>query len=209
MQVYEIFRSLQGETSRAGVPMDFVRLAGCDLACTYCDTPAARDASAGREMSAREVLAALPSPPLPWIAITGGEPLLQLDDVNALIAALAGTGRRVLVETCGSHSVEALDERAVRVLDVKTPGSGMAERMDRTNLVRLRPGDEVKFVLTDRTDYDWAWRVVDRHDLCARAVVLMGPARPHLDAKTVAEWILADGRPIRLNLQIHKDAGLR
>jgi len=209
MNVYEIFRSLQGETTRAGVPMDFVRLAGCDLACTYCDTAAARDPSAGRAMTVAEVLAALPSPPLPWVAVTGGEPLLQLADVNALIAALAETGQRVLVETSGAHSVAALDARAVRVLDVKTPGSGMADRMDWTNLDHLRPTDEVKFVLTDRADYAWACDVVDRHGLADGTTVLMGPARPSLDSATVAKWILEAGRPIRLNLQIHKDLGLR
>ncbi|MFO8014961.1 MAG: 7-carboxy-7-deazaguanine synthase QueE [Phycisphaerae bacterium] len=208
MNVYEIFRSLQGETSRAGVPMDFVRLAGCDLACTYCDTAAARNPSAGRQMAVPEVVAALPSPPLPWVAVTGGEPLLQLDEVNALVAALADTGRRVLVETCGAHPVAALDARAVRILDVKTPGSGMADRMVWANLDRLRPTDEVKFVLTGRADYEWACRVVDRHNLAARTVVLMGPARPSLEAATVAKWLLADGRPVRLNLQIHKDLGL-
>jgi 7-carboxy-7-deazaguanine synthase len=208
MRVYEIFRSLQGETSRAGVPMDFVRLAGCDLACTYCDTTAARDASAGREMTAGEVVAALPSPPLPWVAVTGGEPLLQLAEVNALVAALAETGRRVLVETCGAHSVADLDPRAVRILDVKTPGSGMADRMDWANLDRLRPEDEVKFVLTGRADYEWAAALVDRHDLAARTTVLMGPARPALDAATVAKWLLRDGRSVRLNLALHKDLGL-
>jgi len=209
MRVYEIFRSLQGETSRAGVPMDLVRLAGCDLACTYCDTPEACDASAGREMSAGEVLAALPSPPLPWTAITGGEPLLQRDALNALVAALAETGRRVLVETSGAHALADLDDRAVRILDVKTPGSGMAERMVWANLERLRPTDEVKFVLTGRADYEWACDVVERYDLADRAIVLMGPARPQLEPATVAEWILADGRPVRLNLQVHQDLGLR
>ena len=114
-----------------------------------------------------------------------------------------------MVETSGAHSVERLDERAVRILDVKTPGSGMAERMVWANLDRLRPTDEVKFVLTSRADYEWACAVVDRHGLAARAVVLMGPARPHLEAATAAGWILAGGRPVRLNLQLHKDLGVR
>ncbi len=209
MNVYEIFRSLQGESSRAGVPMDFVRLAGCDLACTYCDTPAARDPSAGREMSAAQVVAALPWPALPWVVITGGEPLLQLEEVNALVATLAETGRRTLVETSGAHPVEGLDERSVRVLDVKTPGSGMAERMCWANLERLRPADDVKFVLTGRADYEWARGVVERRGLSARAVVLFGPAGPGLDGGTVARWLLEDGLPVRLNLQLHKDLGLR
>ncbi len=209
MTIYEIFRSLQGETSRAGVPMDFLRLAGCDLACSYCDTAAARDPSAGREMTVAQVVAALPMPALPWVAVTGGEPLLQLEAVNALVAALADTGRRVLVETNGAHPVDGLDDRAVRILDVKTPGSGMADRMVWANLDRLRPADEVKFVLTGRADYEWGCDIVDRHDLAARAVVLMGPAHPALNTATVAKWLVADGRPIRLNLRLHKDLGLR
>jgi len=208
MNVYDIFRSLQGETTRVGVPMDFVRLSGCDLACTYCDTPAARERSAGREMTVAEVLAAFPSPPLGWVMITGGEPLLQVDAVNALVAALAETGRRTLVETCGAVSTAALDDRAVRILDIKTPGSGMAERMDWANLDRLRPVDEVKFVLTDRADYEWARRLVAERRLLERAAVLFGPARPHLSARQVAEWLLADGLGVRLNLQIQKDLGL-
>jgi len=209
MRVYEIFRSLQGETSRVGTPMDFVRLAGCRLDCSYCDTPEARDPKAGREMTVEEVLAALPSPALPWCMITGGEPLLQMDEVNALVAALDDSGRRTQVETSGAHSVEGLDERAVRVLDVKTPGSGMADRMIWANLDYLRPTDEVKFVLTGRDDYEWARSVVERHGLAERAVVLFGPARPHLDAGTVARWLLEDGLRVRLNLQLHKDLGLR
>ena len=208
MRVYETFRSLQGETTRAGVPMDFIRLAGCPLGCTYCDTPAARDPAAGREMTVAEVVSALPSPPLEWVMITGGEPLLQLDAVNTLVAALAETGRRTLVETCGAVSTAGLDARAVRILDVKTPGSGMAERMDWANLDCLRPVDEVKFVLTDRADYEWARGLVAERRLLERAAVLFGPARPHLSARQVADWLLADGLGVRLNLQIHKGLGL-
>jgi len=208
MRVHRIFRSVQGETTRVGVPMDFVRLAGCPLACTYCDTPAARDRSAGREMTAGEVLSAFPKPPLEWVVVTGGEPLLQLDAVNALVAALDETGRRTLVETCGAVSTADLDERAVRILDVKTPGSGMADRMDRSNLDRLRPGDEVKFVLTNRADYEWARDLVAEWRLTERSEVLFGPAHPLLSVRHVADWILTDGLNVRLNLQIHKDLGL-
>jgi len=209
MNVYEIFRSLQGETSRVGLPMDFVRLAGCDLACSYCDTPEARDASAGRDMSVAEVLAALPAPPLEWVMITGGEPLLQVDAVNALVDALHAGGRPSLVETSGAHPTDTLDPRAIRILDWKTPGSGMAERMCRENLGRLRPEDEVKFVLTGRSDYEWARQITADERLVERATVLFGPARPHLDEKTLAGWLASDALTVRLNVQLHKWLGFR
>jgi 7-carboxy-7-deazaguanine synthase len=208
MRVFEIFRSIQGETTRAGLPMWFVRLAGCDVACAYCDTPAARDPAAGREMTIEEVLAAVAAPPLPWVAVTGGEPLLQAAEVNALIAALVDRGRQVLVETGGAHPIDSLDPRAVRIVDVKTPGSGMAERMLWRNLDLVRPSDEVKFVLTGRGDYEWAKTIVARHGLAGRTTVLFGPATPLLDAASLARWILDDGLPVRLTLQLHKLLGL-
>ena len=208
MQVFEIFRSIQGETARAGVPMWLVRLAGCDLACAYCDTPAARDPGAGRRMAVAEVLAAVAAPPLPWVAVTGGEPLLQAAEVNTLIAALASSGRQVLVETGGAHPIDSLDPRAVRIVDVKTPGSGMAERMLWRNLDLVRPRDEVKFVLAGRDDYEWAKSVVARHGLAGRTTVLFGAAAPLLDAASLVRWILDDGLPVRLNLQLHKLLGL-
>jgi len=234
MRVYEIFRSIQGETTRVGLPMAFVRVAGCDLACSYCDTPAARDPKAGREMTVAEVLARLDETGLPWCMITGGEPLLQAEDVNTLVVELVCRGHEVMVETSGAYPIDLVDPRARRIVDVKTPGSGMADRMDWRNLERLTPRDEVKFVLTGRPDYDWAKEVVESHGLLARCQVLFGaadpgaplrrpacgplpstfscdahaPLRPGLAARTVAEWILADGLPVRLNLQIHKMLGL-
>jgi len=230
VRVFEIFRSIQGETTRVGLPMHFVRLAGCDLECAYCDTVPARDPAAGREMSVAEVLAAVSSPALPWVAITGGEPLLQVAEVNALIAALLEAkgsvrqrgqapyalrgltpsaadpfrGRKVLVETSGSHSIDTLDPRAIRIVDVKTPGSGMSDRMCWRNLDLVRPEDEVKFVLTGREDYEWAKGVAARHALPGRTPVLFGAAEPSLSAAELARWILDDGLAVRLNLQIHK-----
>jgi 7-carboxy-7-deazaguanine synthase len=208
MRVFEIFRSIQGETTRAGVPMDFVRLAGCDLACTYCDTPAARPPDAGRDMTVAEVLARLDETGLPWCMITGGEPLLQAEDVNALVVELVRRGREVMVETSGTHPIDLVDARARRIVDVKTPGSGMADRMDWRNLERLTPRDEVKFVLTGRPDYDWAKEVVESHGLLARCPVLFGSAWPLLDPKALAGWLIEDALAVRLNLQIHKMLGL-
>jgi len=232
MRVYDIFRSIQGESTRAGLPMDFVRLAGCDLKCTYCDTAAARDFAAGRDMTVAEVLAAVgtaadpdaaveaaradaagrPAAPLEWLEITGGEPAHQAAQVNALVAALIDSGRKVMIETNGAHPIDLFDPRAVRIVDVKTPGSGMADRNCWRNLNLLAPQDEVKFVLTGRADYEWAKGVLSRHGLAGgsaksaagRAAVLFGPAAPGLDARALAEWIVADALPVRLNLQWHK-----
>jgi len=208
MQIFEIFRSIQGETTRAGLPTWFVRLAGCDLACTYCDTAGARDPEAGRAMTVEEVVAAVSSPALPHVAITGGEPMHQVAEVNALIAALASAGRDVLVETNGAHPIDALDPRAVRIVDVKTPGSGMADRVCWRNLDLVTARDEVKFVLTGRDDYEWAKNVLARHRMDGRTTVLFGAAAPLLDPATLARWILDDHLPVRLNLQLHKLLGL-
>jgi len=220
MRVFEIFRSIQGETTRVGLPMAFVRVAGCDLACSYCDTPDARPPDAGREMTIAQVLAALPCsrehlslqglprPPRTEVMITGGEPLLQPEDVNALVVELVCRGHEVMVETSGAHPIDLVDARARRIVDVKTPGSGMADRMDWRNLERLTSRDEVKFVLTGRPDYDWAKEVVESHGLLARCPVLFGSAWPLLDPKALARWMVEDALPVRLNLQIHKMLGL-
>jgi 7-carboxy-7-deazaguanine synthase len=208
MRVFEIFRSIQGETTQVGLPMAFVRVAGCDLECSYCDTPDARPADAGWDMSVAEILTRLDEIDLPWCMITGGEPLLQPQDVNALVVELVRRGREVMVETSGAHPIDLVDVRARRIVDVKTPGSGMADRMAWRNLERLTPRDEVKFVLTGRPDYDWAKEVVESHGLLARCPVLFGAARPFLDPKALARWIVEDTLPVRLNLQIHKMLGL-
>jgi 7-carboxy-7-deazaguanine synthase len=184
--------------------MDFVRLAGCDLACAYCDTADARDFAAGRNMTVAEVLAALPQPPLEWLEITGGEPAHQAVEVNQLVAALIDGGRRVMIETNGAHPIDLFDSRAIRIVDVKTPGSGMAHRNCWRNLELLTPQDEVKFVLTGRADYDWAKEVFAQHRLAQKSAVLFSPVAPGLEPRTLAEWIVADALPARLNLQIHK-----
>ncbi len=208
MQVFETFRSIQGEGTRAGLPTWIVRLAGCDLACAYCDTPAARDPAAGRVATVESLVAAVEAAPLPWVLITGGEPLLQAAEVNRLADALIGRGREVLVETSGAHPIDLVDPRCVRIVDLKTPGSGMADRMCRRNVDLLTERDEVKFVLTGRADYEWAKEVVERHGLLGRATVLFGPAAPMLEPRVLAGWILEDRLPVRLNVQLHKVLGL-
>ncbi len=208
LRVFEIFRSLQGETTRVGLPMWFVRLAGCDLACTWCDTPAARDPDAGRAMSLDEVLDVTAAPPLDWLTVTGGEPLLQVEAVNALVARCAARGQRVLVETSGAHLIDELHPWAYRILDVKAPGSGMADRMRPENLAALRPEDEVKLVLAGRDDYDWAAARLRAGDFPAGVAVLLAAAEGRLEAAVLARWMVEDGLGARLNVQIHKGLGL-
>ncbi len=221
LRVNEIFHSIQGESTRAGLPCVFVRLAGCPLRCTYCDTEYAFREGAARpvEELLREVLAI----DCPLVEVTGGEPLAQAG-VHALISALIDAGRTVLIETSGAIDLAPCDPRAIRILDLKTPGSGECRRNLWSNLDRLHDRDEIKFVIGDRADYDWAKGVMDEHRLAARvACVLMSPVFPQLPGReirghpglpprTLAEWILEDRLPVRLQLQMHKfiwDPGTR
>lgn len=200
--VNEIFRSIQGESTQAGALCTFVRLAACDLRCAWCDTPYAFHD--GRPMSVDEVVAAVEALGCPLVEVTGGEPLLQ-DDVYPLMDRLLALGYRVLVET-GGHRPTARVPAAVRIiLDVKCPGSGQAAHNEWSNLDRLRQGDEVKFVLKDRGDYEFARDVIARHDVASRcAAVLLSPVHGVLEPKALADWMLADRVPARLQLQIHK-----
>lgn len=202
LTVNEIFHSIQGESSRAGTPCVFVRLTACDLRCAWCDTPYAFHE--GRKRSVDDVLAEVEQYGCPTVEITGGEPLLQ-DDVYVLMDRLLGLGRTVLVETGGHRSIERVPSGVVRIVDVKCPGSGESHRTDWENLDRLTPQDEVKFVIQDRADYDFAVDVVRRHALHARcAAVLFSPVHGVLDPRTLAEWMLADRVPARLQMQMHK-----
>ena len=202
LTINEIFHSIQGESTRAGEPCVFVRLTACDLRCSWCDTPYAFHE--GRKMSVDDVLGQVRAFDCDVVEITGGEPLLQ-PDVYPLMQRLLDDGRTVLLETGGHRSVERVPPGVVRVIDVKCPGSGEAESNHWPNLDRLRPSDEVKFVITDRTDYDYARDVVARHALIGRcAAVLFSPVHGVLSPRTLAEWILADGLAVRLQLQAHK-----
>ncbi len=199
--VSEIFHSIQGESTWAGWPCVFVRLAACNLRCTWCDTEYAF--TGGERRAAEDVARQALDYGCPLVEITGGEPLLQ-EGVYPLMEALLAAGRRVLLETGGGVATERVPEGVRVILDVKCPGSGMHEHNVWENLGRLRAGDEVKFVLADRADYDWARDVVRRHDLCGRSVVHFSSVWEKLDPRTLAEWILADRLPVRLNLQLHK-----
>jgi 7-carboxy-7-deazaguanine synthase len=210
LRVYEIFRSIQGESTRAGQPCSFVRLAGCDARCTYCDTPQAQDSAAGRDMSVADVAAAATRLGESLVEITGGEPLLQHDGVVALATRLLDAGCTVMLETNGCHDVSRLDPRIEIIMDVKTPGSGAADRLCRANLDVLDGNDEVKFVLTGREDYLWAREFVARTPSLSRVrAVHFSPAWDTLPAAALAAWLRADGGPARLAVQLHKLLGVR
>ena len=210
LTVNEIFHSVQGESSYAGRPCVFVRLTACDLRCSWCDTPYAFHE--GRKRSLDEVLAEVEGYGCPLVEVTGGEPLLQ-EGVYALMQSLVDRGRTVLLETGGHRSTERVPGQVITILDVKCPGSGEAHRHDWSNLDRLRPHDEVKFVIRDRADYDYARDVVARHDLARRAAAVhFSPVHGELSPRTLSEWVLADRLPVRVQLQLHKviwDPGTR
>jgi 7-carboxy-7-deazaguanine synthase len=202
LTVNEIFYSIQGESTRAGQPCVFVRLTACDLRCSWCDTAYAFDE--GRKMSVAEVVEAVTRYDCPLVEITGGEPLLQ-EDVYELMTRLEEAGRTVMLETGGHRSIARVPGSVFKVVDIKCPGSGEADRNDWANLERLSAHDEVKFVIGDRIDYEFARDVIDRHRLAGRAAaVLMSPVHGVLEPRTLSEWILADRLPVRLQVQLHK-----
>lgn len=202
LTVNEIFHSIQGESTHAGRPCVFVRLTACDLRCSWCDTPYAF--TEGRKMSVDEVVERVSAYDCDVVEITGGEPLLQ-KEVYPLMERLLHDGRTVMLETGGHLAADDVPAGVIRVMDVKCPGSGESARVHWPNLERLRSSDELKFVIRDRGDYDFAREVVAKHDLLSRcAAVLFSPVHGVLDAKQLAEWILADKLAVRLQLQTHK-----
>lgn len=201
LKITEIFKSIQGETTYAGVRSAFVRFCGCNLRCSYCDTKYAY--SQGGEMTIDEVFDNVVKLNCPLVTITGGEPLLQ-DEVYSLVDRLLSENYRVLVETNGSLPLDRLSLGTIRVLDLKCPDSGMCDRMDWNNIHQLQGHDEVKFVVSSRRDYEWAKSVVVRYGLCEKVTVLMSAAWGKLGMEKIAEWILADALNVRFQPQIHK-----
>jgi 7-carboxy-7-deazaguanine synthase len=202
LTVNEIFYSIQGESTRAGRPCVFVRLTACDLRCSWCDTEYAFHE--GQKRSLEDVLAEVNRYDCPLVEITGGEPLLQ-EEVYPLMERLLAGGRTVLLETGGHRSTARVPGAVVKIVDVKCPGSGEADKNDWSNLAALAPHDEVKFVIKDRADYEFAKDVILRHGLVSRcAAVLMSPVHGELEPRQLSEWMLADHLPARLQLQIHK-----
>jgi 7-carboxy-7-deazaguanine synthase len=202
LTVNEIFHSIQGESTHAGRPCVFVRLTACDLRCRWCDTPYAFHE--GRKMSVDEVVADVEARGCPMVEVTGGEPLLQ-PDVYPLMQRLLDAGKTVLIETGGHRSIADVPAGVIRIMDVKCPGSGESEKNDWGNLARLTPTDEVKFVIADRRDYEFARDLVLREDLPARvAAVLFSPVHGELDPRLLSEWVIADRLAVRVQLQVHK-----
>ncbi|GAB6050933.1 7-carboxy-7-deazaguanine synthase QueE [Hydrogenophilus islandicus] len=201
LRVTEIFTSLQGESSRVGLPTTFVRLTGCPLRCRWCDTAYAFHG--GSRMTVAEVVDAVRARGVRSVCVTGGEPLAQ-PACRGLLTALADAGCDVALETSGALSIAEVDARVHIVMDLKAPGSGEVAKNDWGNLDYLKPSDEVKVVLTDRADYEWAVAVVTERALDRRCHVLFSPAAGLLSPRLLAEWIVADRLPVRFQLQLHK-----
>src|SRR6476646_3345366 len=202
LTVNEVFYSIQGESSYAGRPCVFVRLTACDLRCSWCDTPYAFNE--GGKRSLEDVLAEVDRIACPLVEVTGGEPLLQ-EDVYPLMQALLDRGRTVLLETGGHRSTARVPTTVITILDIKCPGSGESDKTDWANVEGLRTHDEVKFVIKDRRDYEYARDVIARHELVRRAAAIhLSPVHGVMDARSLAEWVLADNLPVRVQLQLHK-----
>lgn len=202
LTVNEIFHSIQGESTHAGRPCVFVRLTACDLRCRWCDTPYAFHE--GRKMSVDEVVADVDSRGCDVVEVTGGEPLLQ-PDVYPLMQRLLDSGKTVLIETGGHRSIADVPKGVIRIMDVKCPGSGESDKNDWSNLAHLTRHDEVKFVIADRADYEFARDVVRREQLAGRVnAVLFSPVHGELDPKVLSQWVIEDRLPVRVQLQIHK-----
>ena len=202
LTINEIFHSIQGESTHAGRPCVFVRLTACDLRCRWCDTPYAFHE--GRKMSVDEVVAEVEARGCPVVEVTGGEPLLQ-PEVYPLMQRLLDAGKTVLIETGGHRSIAHVPPGVIRIVDVKCPGSGESEKNDWSNVAHLTATDEVKFVIADRADYDFARDVLRREKLDDKvAAVLFSPVHGELDPRQLAEWVIADRLPVRVQLQVHK-----
>ncbi|MGB5178884.1 MAG: 7-carboxy-7-deazaguanine synthase QueE [Gammaproteobacteria bacterium] len=201
LRISEIFYSLQGESATVGIPTVFVRLTGCPLRCQYCDTEYAF--KGGEWLSLPAILEQVAAYRTHYVTVTGGEPLAQ-PTCPGLLGALCDAGYHVSLETSGVLDVAAVDPRVIKVMDLKTPGSGEVERNRYDNLQHLESRDQVKFVICNRDDYLWSVEMLTTHDLAARCEVLFSPSYGEQDATELADWILQDQLPVRLQIQLHK-----
>lgn len=201
LRLSEIFYSIQGESSYMGLPCIFIRTTGCDLRCSWCDTAYAFHG--GKRWQIADILAYIRKWPAKLVELTGGEPLLQ-KNLPVLAELLLDRGYEVLLETGGHRDVRGVDSRVVKIMDIKCPGSGEAEKNHWPNLACLQPKDQVKFVIRDRKDYDWAVAVLQKYELPGRVQILFSPVFGEMGYQCLAEWILADGLPVRMQLQLHK-----
>ncbi len=201
LRVTEVFFSLQGESSRIGLPTVFIRLTGCPLRCQYCDTAYAF--SGGETLELDAIYAAVAQYPARYVTVTGGEPLAQRQ-VLELLSGLCERGYQVSLETGGSLDVSMVDTRVMKVMDLKTPGSREERRNLYANLEHLHAHDQIKFVICDRSDYEWARARMDEYALGTHCEVLFSPSSSELAPATLADWILEDGLPVRFQIQLHK-----
>ena len=200
LTVHEIFTSLQGETTESGRPCTFVRLTGCDLRCSWCDSPHAF--TGGAKRSVNDVVSDVLRRGIGFVTVTGGEPLLQ-PGCAALVTSLLDAGAEVQVETGGHRDISALDRRARIILDLKAPGSGESEAMLWSNIPALRPRDQVKMVLASRADYEWARGIIRQRLDIVEGAILLQPAHGLIDPARIAEWMIEDRLPARLSIQLH------
>lgn len=201
LRLTEIFHSLQGEAARVGLPTVFIRLTGCPLRCTWCDTTYSFTGGSAWEIA--DILAEVARHPTRHVCVTGGEPLAQ-KECPALLQALCNAGYDVCLETSGALDISTVDPRVARIMDLKAPASGECERNLWSNLRHLKASDEIKIIIADRADYDWACQQLRQHRLADLCPVLLSPAQGSQDARQLAEWILQDGLPVRFQLQLHK-----